>query len=316
MANLDYCNDNSYSFPEESELEEREEIPYFGSFPELFESFHAVTGYNIYLVRRGGTLPVVATEGERSTATKTEYLIQIPVENSIQRVLGTLVVWKDENAAEHMEEVSVTKLAKGLAATVNETYRLVYVLRENRLRQAVRVLHPEVRTVPKEKLLAGPIRKILKDGARLIACQAASLYLLDQETTLLKLSACWGLPDDRLTESARPLKFARADLEALLGNAVILNEEHLTDYWKIPETFATSLCIPVASNDTILGTVWFFSDCRRQFTIPEMAIIEMIAGRLTAELEKMAIQSDYAYFRKLSAVSQIEASSGPSRAAM
>ncbi|MDO5566304.1 MAG: GAF domain-containing protein, partial [Planctomycetia bacterium] len=244
-----------------------------------------------------------------------EFLIRIPVENSLHRVLGTLVVWKDEKASEYMKESLVTKLAKGVAATVNETYRWVYVLRENKMGQAVRALHPETQPSQKDVPLAEQIRKILKDGARLIVCQAASLYLLDQETTLLNLSACWGLPDDRLTEPPRPLKSARADLEALLGNAVILNEEHLTDYWRVPETFATSLCVPVASDDTILGTLWFFSDSRRRFGVSDMAVIEMIAGRLTAELEKRAIRSDYACFRKLSELER-GSSSSSSRAAM
>lgn len=316
MTDFDFYNENSYSFPQESEVEEREDIPYFGSFPELFESFRAVTGYHIYLVRQGGALPGKTTNKTSQENSPIEFLIRIPVENSLHRVLGTLVVWKDEKASEHMKESLVTRLAKGVAATVNETYRWVYVLRENKMSQAVWALHPETQPAKEEIPLAEQIRKILKNGSRLIVCQAASLYLLDQETTLLNLCACWGLPDDRLTEPPRPLKSARADLEALLGNTVILNEEHLTDYWRVPETFATSLCVPVASDDTILGTLWFFSDSRRRFSPADMTAIEMIAGRLTAELEKRAIRSDYACFRKLSEMEQDNSSTGSTRAAM
>ena len=62
-------------------------------------------------------------------------------------------------------------------------------------------------------------------GAEAVGGDAIALYLLDEATTELKLRCSWGLPFDRLVAPARPLQGAVADLEALLGHAVVLNDK-------------------------------------------------------------------------------------------
>lgn len=74
--------------------------------------------------------------------------------------------------------------------------------------------------------LAERLDAILKGGAEAVECQAAALYLLDETTSHLKLRAAWGLPKSRLLGPARPLRGAVADLEALVGHAVALEDTH------------------------------------------------------------------------------------------
>src|SRR5690606_24574844 len=96
--------------------------------------------------------------------------------------------------------------------------------------------------------LAQRLESVLKGGAEAIGCQAAALYLLDAATTELKLRSSFGLPRRRLLDPARPLRPALADLEALLGHAVVMNEPALFDYWKVPEQgFRSAVCVPVSS---------------------------------------------------------------------
>ena len=45
-------------------------------------------------------------------------------------------------------------------------------------------------------------------GAEAVGCQSAALYLLDDDTSELKMRSCWGLPCDRLAAPARPLRGA------------------------------------------------------------------------------------------------------------
>ena len=71
------------------------------------------------------------------------------------------------------------------------------------------------------------LEAVLRGGAEAIGCQAAALYLLDPATTELKLRSSWGLPRKRLTDPARPLRGALADLEALLGHAVVLTDDRV-----------------------------------------------------------------------------------------
>ena len=135
--------------------------------------------------------------------------------------------------------------------------------------------------------LAERLEAVLRGGGEAVGCQAAALYLLDPATTELKLRSCWGLPHKRLAEPARPLRPALADLEALLGHAVVMTEPDLFDYWKVPETgFASCVCVPVSSPSMPLGTLWVFSNRQRDFNDAETNILEVVAGRLAADLER------------------------------
>jgi len=134
--------------------------------------------------------------------------------------------------------------------------------------------------------LAARLEAVLKGGAEAVGCQAAALYLLDDATTQLKLRAAWGLPSHRLLEPARPLSGAIADLHALTGQAVAIEDTSLLPHWKVPERFASAACVPVASPTVELGTLWMFCDRTRDFTDKQTNLIEIIAGRLAADLER------------------------------
>jgi phosphoserine phosphatase RsbU/P len=137
-----------------------------------------------------------------------------------------------------------------------------------------------------EKHLAARLEAVLKGGAEAVGCVAAALYLLDEGTTELKLRSCWGLPFDRLTAPARPLPNAIADLEALLGHAVVLNDPETARMWHMPEDFPTAVCVPVSSPTTLLGTLWVFCNQQRDFSDRQTNILEVVSGRLAADLER------------------------------
>ena len=134
--------------------------------------------------------------------------------------------------------------------------------------------------------LAAQLEAVLRAGAQAVGCQAAALYLLDEATTELKLRSSWGLPFDRLTAPARPLKGSIADLEALLGHAVVLDDTNLMCQWRVPEDYPAAVCLPVSTPTILLGTLWFFCEQRRDFDERQTEILEVVAGRLAADLER------------------------------
>src|SRR5690606_14023218 len=85
--------------------------------------------------------------------------------------------------------------------------------------------------------LSDRLTEILHTAADLIGGVAAGLYMLDEGTVELKLRGAWGLLAERLLKSARPLRGATADLEALVGHAVLLKDARLVPDWKIPEDY-------------------------------------------------------------------------------
>jgi GAF domain-containing protein len=137
-----------------------------------------------------------------------------------------------------------------------------------------------------EEHLAERLEAVLKGGAQAVGGQAAAVYLLDDATTELKLRAAWGLSKERFLDEPRPLRGAVADLEALVGHAVVLEDTQLLPHWKVPEPYASAVCVPISSPSEPLGTLWIFCDQAREFTPEQTNLIEIIAGRVAAELQR------------------------------
>ena len=134
--------------------------------------------------------------------------------------------------------------------------------------------------------LAVRLEAVLAAGAESLGCQAAALYLLDAGTSELKLRASWGIARRQLTEPARPLRGAAADLEALLGHAVVMNDPALFDFWRVPQPCGAAVCVPVSSPTIPLGTLWMFADAQRDFSDQETNLLEIVAGKLAGDLER------------------------------
>ena len=182
-----------------------------------------------------------------------------------------------------MPLVTARPLALSIGGLLSEIHRLRGELRQREAELAAGV---PVMARPDEPHLAERLESVLKGGAEAIGCQAAGLYLLDEGTSELKLRAAVGLPQERLLAAARPLRGAVADLEALVGHAVVLEDTALLPHWRCPEDFPSAVCVPVASPTIPLGTLWAFSEQPRDFSPEQTNLLEIIAGRLAADLER------------------------------
>jgi transcriptional regulator with GAF, ATPase, and Fis domain len=174
-----------------------------------------------------------------------------------------------------------------LALLLGDAYRWQQMFRKYEGELAALIPIPSADS--SESQFSETLFNILKEGAKILDCHASSLYVLETKTNALKLRSCWGLPEERLLDPARPLRDSMADLEAILGQAVILNEDYLFETWGSPEDFPTAVCVPVASPRSIIGTLWFFSDRHRDFSEHDIRLLEIITGRLVAELERVSL---------------------------
>ena len=253
-----------------------------GSLTEVFKAFQKATGWSLQYV--SGPEPNHPTELTWSA----------PVNPGVGVTPGHLKLDPVGSAhptrARKVDPEAVRQLASALAGMVGELLETQHALwqREAELAAGVPlVAHPEER-----KHLALRLEAVLKGGADAVHCQAAALYLLDEATTSLKLRSSCGLPRARLAEPPRPLQGALADLEAMLGHAVVLEDTRLLEKWNSPEDFPSAVCVPVATSTTILGTLWVFSNRKRDFNDHETNIIEVVAGRLAAELEREMLMQE------------------------
>ncbi len=139
---------------------------------------------------------------------------------------------------------------------------------------------------------ADRFESILESVARSVGAVAGALYLLDDETSSLKMRSCIGLPKTRLTAPPRELRGSLADLEALLGNAVLLSDIEMMPDWPSPEDFASALVVPIGSTTMPHGTMWFWCQTPRTFCATEIEVANLAAGRVMSEIEQSILGNE------------------------
>ncbi|HEV3020984.1 MAG TPA: SpoIIE family protein phosphatase, partial [Pirellulales bacterium] len=242
----------------------------------LCRSFQRATGWSLRHV------PADSTQNELDA------IWSAPVEPDFGTVSGRLAIaipdLVEGVGARRIERESASDLAAAVAELLRELASTRRALRHREADLAAGI--PLLPRPNSERHLADRLAAVLRGGAEAIGCHAAALYLLDEATSELKLRSSWNLPPDRLTAGARPLARATADLEALAGHAVVLEEAQSFQNWNPPEAFAAAVCVPVSSSRTPLGTFWVFSRHARTFSDREVQIAEVVAGRLASDLER------------------------------
>ncbi len=145
----------------------------------------------------------------------------------------------------------------------------------------------------------GPLERdlpaILQSAAEVASARSVALYVLDDATEYLLLRGIHSdsAPVDLLDK--RPLRGANADLEALAGHAVVMKNSDDGRRWQAPMQAPSAVCVPVSSTTTLLGTLWCFADESQDYSDMTVNMLEIIAGRIAAELEcEAALRQRYA----------------------
>ncbi|MCO6045017.1 GAF domain-containing protein [Aeoliella sp. ICT_H6.2] len=117
------------------------------------------------------------------------------------------------------------------------------------------------------------------------ACDAADFYLLNAASNELVLRSHYHAEEGEPGAARRTLAAARADVTALAGSAIVLEDDVEVAGWPVPVWCGAAICLPVASDETIHGTLWLYSSQPRTFADAELELAEVVAGRLAVEIE-------------------------------
>lgn len=269
---------------------DKDEVGFLGSLPALLRSVREIIGKDVDFVRLGGKLP-------------DDTSLIYPIETNPGKVVGYLVLRTDEldeirslggqllsDESFESKNNHLTRLLKSIADVLGETYRWQLGVRNCQIALAAREV-----PLPLEYSICG-LQKTLKRQLKILCvalkCDAASLYMLSEDTSHLSLRAIHGLPEERLLDPPRRLSDSYTDMEAMLGQAVLVNETYLHDFWKVPEPFPSAICVPVNIPSSILGTLWIFSNTpSKSFENNDMQIIELVVGRIAAELQLQLLRT-------------------------
>jgi hypothetical protein len=233
-------------------------------------------------------------EAANAPAENSSLMWSAPVNPGVGASPGHIGLFSSSDAASdprvHLEDAAALADAVGKMWAELITTRRALWQREAELAAGIPLVLREDEHAPP---LSERLEAVLRGGAEAVGCEAAALYMLDPATTELKLRSSWGLPQKRLADPARPLRGSLADLEALLGHAVVLADNELHAYWKVPEEgFAACVCVPVSSPTLPLGTLWFFSRQERDFSDAQTNILEVVAGRIASDLEREVLADE------------------------
>ncbi len=143
-----------------------------------------------------------------------------------------------------------------------------------------------------EESLYQSMEESLKRAVDASGSDAAAVYLLDDATSALKMRSCVGLPKNNLAKPPRSLRGALADLEALLGNAVLLENVAIAPDWNCPEPFAAGLCVPIGSSTMPQGTLWLWSDHVRDFSTADIEAAKGAADKILSDIERRVLSSE------------------------
>jgi hypothetical protein len=185
---------------------------------------------------------------------------------------------------------SATKLMQVIARVVHRLERAEEIIRRQEAELATSVGVSWKSEDPSD--LAERLESILQGCAAGLNADASALYILDDDTSSLKMRVATGLPVSRLAAGPRELRGSLADLEALLGNAVVLEDLDMTPEWQSPEPFQSGLCVPIGTPTMPHGTVWFWSDRPRKFSTAEIEIANLAAERMMCELERSLLGNE------------------------
>ncbi|HBE72393.1 MAG TPA: hypothetical protein DDW52_30020 [Planctomycetaceae bacterium] len=142
------------------------------------------------------------------------------------------------------------------------------------------------------EVLSTRLEETLQRSTEQTGSDAAALYLLNDSTSQLEMRSCFGMPASRLAQPARELRGSMADLEALMGNAVLLENTSMAAEWNCPEQYAAAICLPIGSPTMPHGTLWLFSDHVRDFSSTDIEIAKAATEKILADIERSVLSEE------------------------
>ncbi|MEZ6135742.1 MAG: SpoIIE family protein phosphatase [Pirellulaceae bacterium] len=270
-------------------------------FNAMLDAFAEVTGWR--------PMPLGGTPHHRTAERHDPEAPRPPLRQRMQMVStapldGMLDVEGLEDLSLTSEE-SAWKLMEQLDALIGQLEQAESTI-ERQEAQLATALGVSIRHDESE-VLASRLRESLHRAAELTSSDAAALYLLDETTSELKMRSCWGLPTSALSKPPRQLRGSLADLEALMGNAVLVENTELAPEWGCPENFAAALCIPIGSPTMPHGTLWLWSEHVRDFSQHDIDAGKAAGDKILVDIERSVLADEVLRSRGLDR--QIESAS-------
>ncbi|MEQ1906588.1 MAG: GAF domain-containing protein [Pirellulaceae bacterium] len=132
-------------------------------------------------------------------------------------------------------------------------------------------------------------QQLLKSAIDLLGYESAALCVLNEQTNSLVFRVVAGTHFEDRLGYYRDLRICRGDVAAMSGNVLTLGRRAEIFEWETPVACRSAVCVPVASLDNIMGTLWLTGDRRRTPSNDDLQVLEIIAGRIACEMERRSL---------------------------
>ena len=142
--------------------------------------------------------------------------------------------------------------------------------------------------------IAARLQRVLDRALAATGCDAAAIYMLDEQTTTLKMRACAGLPQTRLLRPARPLRGSRGDLESLVRDVVLIDDLCGTQSTtrNSPEPYPAAIVVRLEEDELPIGTLWLWSHDPQNLSQRDAAAAQVAAVAVAAELARTKLSRE------------------------
>jgi len=143
-------------------------------------------------------------------------------------------------------------------------------------------------SIEKGSRLSEKLQSLLRQVIAATGSDRAAIYMLDEQTTSLKMRACYGLPTSRLMAAPRSLRGSRGDLESLVSDVVLIDDlaGSLSATWNSPEDYPSAIVVRLEDEDLPIGTLWIWSDEAKSYTDRDGAAAQLASAAIASELSK------------------------------
>jgi len=178
------------------------------------------------------------------------------------------------------------KLAIAASDLTNQYQESLEGIRRQEAELAVSAVPNEI--VEKSDRLSDKLQTLLRQVMAATGSAHAAIYMLDEQTTTLKMRACCGLPTSRLLAAPRSLRGSRGDLESLVSEVVLIDDltGALSATWNSPENYPSAIVVRLEDEDLPIGTLWVWSDVARSYTERDGAAAQLASTAVASELAK------------------------------
>ena len=192
----------------------------------------------------------------------------------------------DDEFAPTVGRIAATRLAAAASSLTDQVLRIRECLRQREVELASTAAMIGVDY--DAKVTADQLEQTLSDAIEACKCDAAALYMLDEDTRYLKARSVVGLPIERLQNPPRELRGSRGDLEAMVQDVITIDNmtSGSIDTWNSPEPFAAGICVAIKVDDIPIGTLWLFRETTTEFGSTEAAIARLVATNVSLLLRQ------------------------------